>query len=306
MKRVLITGASGFIGRHCLSSALANHDEVHAISSKIQPEPLPGVRWHTVDLLDPSQVRALMAKVQPTHLLHFAWYVVPGKYLASLENHRWVQASLNLMEAFVSQGGQRAVMAGTCIEYDWKYGYCSEYLTPRSPDSVYGACKNALQIMFHSFIKQTGLSGAWGRIFFLYGPHEHPARLVPSAIRSLLQGDPARCSHGNQIRDYLHVQDVADAFVALLGSNVQGPVNIASGRPVTIKSIVCKIARNLDREAMTEFGVVPSPANEPPLVVANVDRVLDEVGWRPKYDFDRGLEQTIEWWQNQLKTRSWE
>jgi len=303
MKRVLLTGATGFIGQHCLPLLLSNGYEVHATSIDEPKETWPNVHWHQDDLLDPTQVLELVARVQPTHLLHFAWYVVPGKCYTSLENYRWVQASLNLLQAFASYGGRRVVMAGTGAEYDWKYGYCSEQTTPLSPATVYGTCKHALQIMFEALTRQTGLSGAWGRIFFLYGPREHPARLVSSVIRSILQGEPARCSHGEQIRDYLYVQDVADAFVALLESDVVGAVNIASGYPVVLKDIIYKIAGKLNRPDLVQLGVVPTSANEPRLLVADTGRLFDEVGWQPKYDLDHGLEQTTSWWKSQLEPR---
>lgn len=296
----MLTGATGFIGRHCLPLLLASGYEVHAVSSKVLEETRSDVHWHQADLLDSGQVLELTGRVQPTHLLHFAWYVVPGKCYSSLENYRWVQASLNLLQTFASQGGRRVVMAGTCAEYDWKYGYCSEQITPLWPATLYGACKHALQIMFDAFTRQTGLSGAWGRIFFLYGPYEHPARLVSSVIRSILQGEPARCSHGNQIRDYLYVQDVADAFVAVLESDVAGPVNIASGYPVALKDIIYKIAGKLSRRDLIQLGAVPTSANDSHLLIADVNRLFDEVGWRPKYDLDTGLEQTIEWWKTHL------
>ena len=296
MKRILLTGATGFIGRYCLQLlSAAENSEIHAVSSNEQKKNGLNVHWHQTDLLDSGQVSELLAQVKPSHLLHFAWYAVPGKYWNSIENIRWVQASLALLHAFFLHGGQRAVAAGTCAEYDWKYGYCSENLTPLVPATLYGTCKHSLQIMLDAFSKQTVFSSSWGRIFFLYGPHEHPQKLVSSVIRSLLRGKPARCTHGNQIRDYLYVQDVAEAFIALLNSKVQGPVNIASGHPITLKDIILKIAKKTNRQNLVELGVIPTLANEPHLLIADVKRLFDEVGWRPKYDLDYGLEQAIEY-----------
>lgn len=306
MKKVLLTGATGFIGRHCLPLLLAQNCEVHAVYSKVPEEAHPGLQWHRANLLDSSQVSMLMAQVQPTHLLHFAWYAVPGKYWTSLENFRWVQASLDLLQAFVVHGGHRAVMAGTCAEYDWKYGYCSEQITPLLPATLYGTCKHSLQAMIDAFSRKTGLSSAWGRIFFLYGPREHPDRLVSFVIRSVLQGEPARCSHGNQIRDFLHVEDVASAFVALLDSDLHGPVNIASGLPIALKAVICKIGQKLGRLELIRLGDIPSAKDEPPLLVADVRRLREELGWTPEYDTDSGLDQTIQWWkknQEKLKGR---
>lgn len=300
MKRVLLTGATGFIGRHCLPLLSARGGEVHAVSCKApQPNQLD-VNWHQADLLDSQQVSNLIAKVQPTHLLHFAWFAVPGKYWTALDNFRWVQASLDLLQAFAQYGGQRVVMAGTCAEYDWKYGYCSERVTPLLPASVYGSCKHSLHLMLEAFAAQTGLSAAWGRIFFVYGPHEHPSRLVPSVICSLLRGEKALCSHGNQIRDFLHVWDVAQAFVTLLDSQVSGAVNIASGQPVALREIIYKIAEKMGRPDLIHLGYLPTPASDTHLLVADVSRLTDEVGWSPSSDLDAGLEKTIEWWRASL------
>jgi nucleoside-diphosphate-sugar epimerase len=298
MKKVLLTGASGFVGRHCLPLLIASGYEVHAVSSKERPENLRDAHWHQTDLLSSEQVSELIARVEPTYLLHFAWHAVPGEYWTSVENFRWVQASLHLLQTFAQRGGERLVMAGTCAEYDWKYGYCSEQVTPLNPSTLYGSCKHALHLMLDAFAQQTGLSTAWGRIFFLYGPYEHPKRLVASVTRSLLQGEPALCSHGNQIRDFLHVKDVAGAFVALLNSDSRGAVNIASGRPVALKDIIYKIAQHLHRPDLIQLDAIPAPPDEPPLLVADVARLRDETGWQPEFDLDSGIEQTINWWKS--------
>ncbi|CAN5858698.1 NAD(P)-dependent oxidoreductase [soil metagenome] len=295
MKRVLLTGATGFIGRHCLPSLSSNGYEVHAVSSKAQPK-TSDVSWHQADLLDSSQVSDLISSVRPTHLLHLAWDVTPGKYWNSSENFRWVQAGVHLCQEFASHEGRRIVTAGTCAEYDWSYGYCSERRTPLLPTTVYGACKHALQVMTNTFADQSGLNAAWGRIFFLYGPHEHPERVVSSVIGSLMRGEPARCSHGSQIRDFLYVQDVADAFVALLNSDVSGPINIASGSPIAVKELIYNIAEKLGRRELVQLGAVPSAPNDPYVLIADARRLREEVGWRMHYDLDQGLERTIRWW----------
>ncbi len=294
MKKVLVTGGSGFIGRHCLPMLAADGYEVHAVSL-VPEDSLPHIHWHIVDLLNPGDIHKLIAEVQPTHLLHLSWYTAIGKYWTSPENIRWVQTSLELLRAFATNNGKRVVMAGTCAEYDWNYKLYSEQTTPLVPATLYGACKHALQVIVDAFCKQTGMSYAWGRIFFLYGPYEHPDRLVSSVIRSLLQGEPARCSHGNQKRDFLHVEDVARAFVALLNSDIEGPVNIGQGTSVTIREVVEIIGGQLHSKHLIQLGAQPAPPNDPPALIADTHR-LKSIGWLPKYNLKTGLEQTIAWW----------
>ena len=192
-------------------------------------------------------------------------------------------------------------MAGTCAEYDWNYELYSEQTTPLNPATLYGASKHALQILVDAFCKQTGMSYGWGRIFFLYGPNEHPDRLVSSVIRSLLQGEPARCSHGNQLRDFLHVEDVANAFVMLLDSDMEGAVNIGQGIPTAIREVVEIIGDQLHGRHLIQLGSLPAPPHDPPALIADIHR-LNSIGWYPKYTLKTGLEQTIDWWKTNLIT----
>jgi len=302
MNKVLLTGASGFIGKHVLQ-VLANRGfNVHAVTFRKELPAFENCTWHTANLLDFTRINELLKVVKPTYLLHLAWDVTPGEYWTSIKNFAWVQASLELLRRFREQGGQRVVMAGTCAEYDWRYGYCSEFRTPAVPAKPYGICKLSLQAMLGAYSEETGLSSAWGRVFFNFGPHEHPARFVPTVIHSLLRGEPAHCTHGNQIRDFLYVRDVAEAFVALLASDVTGPVNIASGKPVTLREVIDIISQLTGRSDLVRPGSVDPNVNDPPALIADVGRLTDEVGWVPKYSLTSGLEQTVNWWRKSLRS----
>jgi nucleoside-diphosphate-sugar epimerase len=186
------------------------------------------------------------------------------------------------------------VIAGTCAEYRWSGEPCVEGRTETAPASLYGACKHALHVAADGYARQAGISLAWGRLFFLYGPGERPQRLVPSVAMPLLAGAPAACSHGRQVRDFLYVDDAAAAFVALLDSAVRGPVNIASGVPTPVAEVVETIGRLTGRGDLVRLGALPSAADDPPLIVADVRRLRDEVGWRPRLDLERGLELTVD------------
>ena len=295
LSRLLITGASGFIGRSCLPLLIESGYEVHAISSTSQAA-RDGVVWHKVDLLDAENTAEIIARVSATHLLHLAWYAVPGKFWSAEVNRLWMSASMELFRNFAIHGGQRIVAAGSCAEYDWNYGLCTEGVTPLDPSTLYGKCKRQLFSDLEKFSAERKISMAWARIFFVYGPGEHRDRLVPSVILSLLNNRKALCSEGRQVRDFLYVRDAASALVMLLNSPVEGAVNIGSGEPVEIRHVARMIARELGKEDMLELGALPMSKGEPERLVADNSRLTDEVGWHPGYSLSDGLGQAIRWW----------
>jgi nucleoside-diphosphate-sugar epimerase len=284
-RRVLVTGASGFIGSHCVRVLNARDFEVHA-PTRAQ-----------LNLMDVSQAEALIKSLRPTHLLHLAWYVEPGLYWTSPENLKWLEASSALLRLFALHGGERVVVAGTCAEYDWSQKMpLVERGSNLSPASPYGKAKDMLRQFLERLSGETTISAAWGRLFHLYGPGEHPKRLVPYVIQSLLKNERARCTEGKPVRDFLCVLDVANAYVSLLESKVEGPVNIASGIPVAIRDVIRTIGDLLGRAELIDFGALPQPEGEAPQVFADVTRLHNEVGWTRKYDLRQGLELTIDDW----------
>jgi nucleoside-diphosphate-sugar epimerase len=296
MKKVLVTGASGFIGRHCLPLLLSRGYEVHALArQRSANSDSSDIHWHEIDLLTPGSCAQLLSRLQPECLLHLAWYAVPGKFWEATENIEWVRASMELLQAFAENGGTRVVVAGTCAEYDWSEGECNEDTTPLLPSTLYGTSKHSLERLVNDWSRQQTISAAWGRVFFLYGPDENPSRLVAYVIRSLLQNQPALCTDGRQLKDFLHVHDVASAFVSILESQVVGPVNIGSGIPIAIRDVLSEIGRYIGRPDLLVLGA-RSSAGEPAAIWANIEKLTKQVLWVPRYDLKRGLEQTIEWW----------
>ena len=298
MRRLLVTGGRGFIGRHTLPELVARDFEVHVVGRSQPRGDVPSaVTFHECDLLDTTAVNLLTARLAPTHLLHLGWYAQPGLFWTSLENLHWVAASLNLYLAFGKAGGTRAVMAGSCAEYDWSYTELDEARTPLAPGTLYGQSKQALHALLEQAGLQTSVRMAWGRVFFLYGPHEAPGRLVSDVIQALLDRRPALCSDGTQERDFMHVSDVARAFAALLDSDITGPVNIASGVCVPVRSVISRLGSLLDASELIQFGAANRP-NEPPRLAASVDILHERLRFRPVYDLESGLADTVEWWRS--------
>jgi nucleoside-diphosphate-sugar epimerase len=302
--RVLLTGGSGFIGSRVIEPLLDAGYEVHALGRAVAGT--DRVVSHLVDLLDANEAAIVAEQVAAEQMLHLAWYAEHGRFWESPENLSWVGASLSLLRAFVEAGGQRVVIAGTGAEYDWSKvdEPCLELprgeraATPLRPSTLYGTAKHATYLVASAYAEQVGLSLAWGRIFLVYGPGEDQRRLLPSVTRALLDGRDAPTSDGAQIRDLMHVDDVARGFAALLASELEGPVNVASGEGVSIRQVCRLISEAAGRPDRLRLGALPRRPGEPESLVADVARLREEVGFHPAVDLDQGIADAVNWWRN--------
>jgi nucleoside-diphosphate-sugar epimerase len=283
----LVTGATGFIGA-AIARALADagHD-VHGVGRGGRRAGV-GVTRHACDLLDAASVKSLIDHVRPTHLVHCAWDVTHNVYWTSTANFDWLAASVALLKAFQAAGGRRAVGVGTCAEYAASGTILHETASPLVPATPYGRCKLAL---FHAFeaARLMGLSTAWGRLFFPYGPGDGERRFLPSLARAMRAGEAFDMSSGLQELDFIHIDDVG-AFARLAESDVTGPVNIANGEGVALRDVALRAAEALGRDpALLRMGAIAARATDPPSLVADVSRLRDEVGFRPQAPWRQGV-----------------
>jgi nucleoside-diphosphate-sugar epimerase len=291
--RVLLTGATGFLGRHTLAAFSNAGIEVAAVYHTKPGAALEGVRWIQADLTEGDDAARIVHEARATHLVQLAWRAVYGDIASSRENLDWLQASLLLARQFIDAGGRRIVGCGSCFEYAWDFGICREDFTPLAPATLYGATKHALHLAMDSLAKQSGVTLGWGRAFFLYGPHEHPTRLVTAVISALLDGRLAETSHGRQIRDYLYVRDAAEGIVALTHSDAGGAFNIAAGNVVSLGEIISEIAGQIGRPDLIRLGARSAQPFEPPIIVGHTAKSRDILGFEAKTDLKSGIAATI-------------
>jgi nucleoside-diphosphate-sugar epimerase len=289
VRRVLVTGARGFLGRRCLPLLAARGFEVHAVSSA--GAGAAPFTWHRCDLLEGAQADALLARVRPSHLLHLAWITRPGEFWESPENARWLEAGARLFGRFYAAGGERAVGIGSCAEYAASEAPCDEEATPVAPATAYGHAKAALQRSLAAACG--GGSWAWARVFFPYGPGEQAGRFIPDLIDSLLAGRAFDCTHGLQVRDYVYADDVAEACAALVASGTCGIYNVASGTGTRLREVAAAVAARIGGAELVRYGAREAGAHEPARVVASIAKIRDHLAWSPRVGLEEGLRRAI-------------
>lgn len=302
--RIMLTGASGFVGRQALEFLVASGHDVYAVSRR-EPKFAGRYAWHPIDLLSAEGPLQAVLASQPDIILHLAWCVEHGRFWTDDANLAWLAASLELVRAARENGVTRFVGTGTCYEYDWpSERNCDERTTPLAAHTLYDASKDACRRALESYCRQYGMSFAWGRLFFLYGPQEAQNRLVASVAHALAQGDAAECSDGVVIRDFMDVRDAGAALSALALADVEGSVNIASGEAVSIAEVVTKMGQLAGHPELVRLGARANRTGEPPRIVAEVGRLRNEVGFTPSRNLEAGLKDALSFWSGKVSGRA--
>jgi nucleoside-diphosphate-sugar epimerase len=295
--RVLLTGATGFIGSHIARLLVA---EGHTVIAIVRPQ---SSRWRIQDIEDRLEIlsgdayrlnglRPELDRVSADICLHMAWDSTDG--WAAPSNVDCVAGSVTLLRAVLEGGCKRLIVAGSAFEYRAAEGALSEESVVE-PHDLYGASKQAVHLVAAQLAKMHGASLVWLRIFNTYGTYDDQRRLVPSIVRALLNDETVATTGGAQIRDYTHADDVASAIWQVATSGYEGPINIASGVPVTVREVALTTARLLGKTDKLRLGEIPYPPREPMLLLADARRLREQIGWTPRYDIETGLANTVEW-----------
>jgi nucleoside-diphosphate-sugar epimerase len=284
--KVLLTGAGGFIGSHVARALIERGDEVIALLRPTTPRAriagLDGrMRIVAIALDDIQQLDALLAQYQPHATMHLAWHAQPSDYLVSPANLTSLAASATFIERVIASGCRKVIGVGTCLEYA-----ASETLRresdPTDPISLYASCKLAAWLVARALGVQHDAEVVWARLFHVHGPGEDPTRLIPAVTRSLAAGTPFDLSPGLQVRDHLHVADVAAAIVKLAEPGIAGIVNVCAGVPVTLRDVLLTVADILGRRELLRFGARPYHPGEVMFLAGDSAR-LRSTGWAPRF-----------------------
>ena len=301
--RVLITGAAGFVGSNLARRALERGDEV---TLNVRPG---SDRWrlqeiegeaHLVeaDLRDARAVERMVAEARPELVMHLATH---GAYSWQSDSEQIFETALlgtvNMLAACETAGVRRLINAGTSSEYGYKDHPPAEDEIPE-PNSDYAAAKAAATTWCGYFARERGVQTVTLRLYSVYGPWEHPDRLIPTLVREALAGRLPPLVNPGVARDFVFVDDACSAFLASAEAPDVAPgavYNVASGRQTTIRDVV-EIARStFGVEAEPDWGSMPERAWDTTSWVGNPAKIERELGWRAETQLVDGLERTAQW-----------
>ncbi len=293
--KILLTGATGFIGSAFARLAL---NRGHEVSGLVVPaEAVPpdlasrkGATWLRGTLSDAPWHE--IEGFRPDACVHTAWITTPGVYLESAENERFRDVSLNFLRKLTNAGTRQIVGLGTCIEYQITDRPLAEDTTPVVPTTTYARCKNELRIAFEAEAKAKDLHFCWGRVFYPYGPGEHPSRLCSSIIQKLGCGEKIVLKTPGSTKDYIYIEDLAAALLAVVEARVNGAVNLGTGSGTNVRTLARTLAGLLGKPDLIHEAEPPD--SDPfPYVVADISK-LKAIGWQPKVTIQNGLRQLVE------------
>ncbi len=292
-QKILVTGASGFIGSHLCRRLYHGDIEVHAVSRRKPPDDQTPINWWQGDLAELETVQNLLTELKPDVIFHLASHVVGAREvnLVMPTFYSNLMSTVNLLTVAEQIGCRRIVLSGSLEEPaqdDHEAIPCSPYAAAKWAGSAYAR-------MFHALYH---LPVVILRVFMVYGPGErHLQKLVPHVILALLRGESPKLSSGKREVDWVYVEDVVEGFLAAgQAEDVGGQtIDIGSGALVSIRTVVGHLNRMINSQIEPCFNALPDRPFEQ-VRVADIAKTQAMIGWKPKTTLEEGLRRTVHWY----------
>ena len=301
-RSALVTGAGGFVGAVLARRLVTDGHDVHVL---VRPH---SDRWrlrdlnavvHEVDITDVHAVNAAVRSVRPSWIFHLAAY---GAYEQQRQTDRMfevnVRGTMNLVRAGLECGFRSFVHAGSSSEYE-TVDHAPREDERLQPGSDYAVTKAAATLYCQSVAEREDAPIATLRIYSAYGPYEEPTRFLPALVLEGLEGKLPPLVAPSIARDFVYVEDVAEAFLLAAESGASRTIyNVGTGTQVTIAEAVAAAKRLLGIKEEPRWGSMSNRSWDTTTWVANPERIRTELGWAPRNRFKEGLGRTIEWFRS--------
>ena len=293
-RKILVTGARGFIGSHLCHRLYLHGAKVHAVSRGRHTN--GDVHWWQANLADIITVRKLLDNVRPEIIFHLSGFVTaaPGVefVLSTFDSH--LMSTVCLLTAATEIGCHRIVLTGSLTE---PQSSCVDAI----PSSPYAAAKWSTGMygrMFHA-LYHTPVTIV--RPYMTYGPMQNPHKIIPYVTLSLLRGKSPKLASGEWQADWVYIQDVIDGLLAAAQApNVEGcTVDLGSGVLLSVREVVTHITHLIDASIKPSFGALPDRLAEE-IRAADLASARERLGWRPVTSLEAGLARTVDWYREQV------
>lgn len=306
--RVLLTGATGFLGAHLARRLVAEGCWVGALlrlgsNTARLANVLDRLHPLSGDLLAPDTLAEAMRVSAPRYVFHLAAHGVDRPLASATDSVQTnVQGTVNLLDACRAADLARFVYVGTCYEYGDGSAPCRED-QPVAPANYYAASKAAGWLLCGVYHRVHGLPVATVRPFQAYGPYQGCRLLLPYAITTALRGEDLRLTPGEQVRDFVHVDDVVDGVLtaATTPAAVGQTINLGSGEGTTVRRAVEMALDVLGWPVPAHFGALEYRPGEVWDLRADPRRARELLGWQPRTGLADGLRQTVGWYRAHLE-----
>ena len=293
-KKILVTGASGFIGSHLCRRLLCIGADVYGVSRKKNPGTEICRKWIRADLSNAEEVKKIFTAVEPSIIFHLASHVVGARdieYVTTTFRDNLV-STINLLLEASRLNCEHIILTGSLEEPE----KTSDFITPSSPYAAAKFASSAYGRLFHALY---GTPVSIARLFMVYGPGQLDLKkLIPYTILSLLKNDVPQFTSGHRQVDWIYVEDVVDGLLAmaLCPNEIQGQtIDIGSGAQVSVRDLVLQLVTIMKSGEEPAFGSIPDRPLEQ-IRLADTDATYIKTGWKPKIPLRAGLEQTVAWY----------
>ncbi|MGK7877643.1 MAG: NAD-dependent epimerase/dehydratase family protein [Xenococcaceae cyanobacterium] len=306
MKRVILTGATGFVGANLARRLLQDGQKIYLlVRPGYNPWRIAGIRadvhLHEVELADAAALTGVVGKIQPDWVFHLAVY---GAYSSQTNLYQMVQTNIigtiNLLEACLQTGFEAFVNTGSSSEYGFKERAPSE-TEWLEPNSHYAVTKASATLFCRYTAQSQGCHLPTLRLYSVYGPFEEPTRLMPTLIRRGLKGELPPLVNPDIARDYVYVEDVIDAYLLAATQPNQEPgavYNVGTGVQTSLREVVDVARQVMEITPEPQWGSMPNRRWDTNVWVADSGKIQAALGWQPRYTFEQGFRLMVDWFRD--------